>query len=109
MKYFYTFVLLFVNIIINAQIVNIPDANFKAKLLQASPTNPIASAEEYIGYPAVNTFVSIDTNSDGEIQLSEALAIKFLNVNSSNISNLEGISSFSNLTDLICYGNNLAS
>ncbi|QBZ98629.1 DUF7619 domain-containing protein [Flavobacterium sangjuense] len=109
MKKLYAFTAFFIGLISTAQIVSIPDANFKAKLLQASPTNPIASAEEYISYPAVNTFVSIDTNSDGEIQLSEALAIKFLNINASNISNLEGISSFSNLTDLYCGENHLTS
>ena len=44
MKKFYTIlVLVFVVATSSAQIVNIPDANFKAKLLEASPSNEIAA------------------------------------------------------------------
>jgi len=71
--------------IAKAQIVNIPDANFKAKLIS----------------------LGIDSNSDGEIQNSEALATHSLNVPNSNISNLTGIESFINLYDLNCSYNQL--
>jgi hypothetical protein len=80
----------------NAQIVNIPDANFKAKLLAAdSITNLIA--KDLSGY-----YFKIDANNDGEIQVSEALAVTSLNVENSNILNLEGIKSFINLNNFSC-------
>jgi hypothetical protein len=93
--------------IVKAQIVNIPDPNFKARLLQASPTIGIASTQtpDIDGY--VTTYNKIDTNNDGEIQVSEALAIKWLNVPQSNIANLTGIESFTNLEFLDCSDNQL--
>jgi hypothetical protein len=70
----------------NAQIVNIPDANFKAKLLSANASNGIASTEMPV-YDAsgitewsVPSYSTIDINNDGEIQVSEAQAIKFLGI-----------------------------
>jgi hypothetical protein len=81
-----------------AQVVNIPDANFKAKLLAASPLYQIAYAN--------GASVKIDTNNDYEIQVSEALAIDSLNVENANISDLTGIGSFANLRGLDC-GNNV--
>ena len=85
--------LLFLTGIANAQIINIPDANFKAKLLAANTTNSIAG------------YIKIDTNSDGQIQSSEAINITELNVSNSNISSLVGIRSFLNVNDLSCGGN----
>lgn len=71
----------------NAQIVNIPDANFKNYLLN-------------------NTL--INTNGDGEIQESEAAAQTFdLTVSGLNISSLEGVAAFSNIWILNCDNNNL--
>ena len=80
----------------NAQIINIPDANFKAKLLEASSSNYIASTEDINNTGGAFNYTAIDTNNDGEIQVSEALAIKYLNVgpyqtSNSNIRNLIGI------------------
>lgn len=68
-----------------AQIVTIPDANFKNRLIA----------------------LGIDTNSDGNIQTTEALAVNILVVTNSNISDLSGISSFANLTILYCDGNQI--
>ncbi|WP_298397684.1 T9SS type A sorting domain-containing protein [Flavobacterium sp.] len=93
----------------NAQIVNIPDANFKAKLLSASADNQVASIETPNVDGNVNTFTSIDTNNDGEIQVSEASVIKYLNLIDSSITNLDGISSFTNLIYLNCSQNQLLS
>jgi Leucine-rich repeat (LRR) protein len=78
-------ILLFFVTIANGQIVNIPDANFKAKLVA----------------------LGIDTNSDGNIQNTEALAVTTLNVYQSSISDLTGIEAFTNLTELNCGGNQL--
>jgi len=73
-----------------AQIVNIPDTNFKDALLNHTPT--------------------IDTNADGEIQVLEAEAItNSIIVNSKDISDLTGIEAFINITGLDCSFNNLTS
>ncbi len=60
----YLLLLLLASFSVEAQIVNIPDANFKAKLLEASPSNTIAQN-------ASNQNIKIDVNDDGEIQESE--------------------------------------
>lgn len=97
----YTFlVLLFTVFIGNAQIVNIPDATFKAKLLAASPSNGIARN-------ATGQNIKIDINDDEEIQVSEVLNVHALNVYSSSIQNLTGIEAFSNLRTLVCSSNQL--
>lgn len=97
----YTFlVLLFTAFISNAQIVNIPDANFKAKLLAASPSNGIARN-------ATGQNIKIDINDDEEIQVSEVLNVHALNVFSSSIQNMTGIEAFLNLRTLDCSTNQL--
>ena len=83
-----------------AQILNIPDPNFKAKLLAADTNNTIAHA---IG----GGYMRVDFNNDGEIQLSEATFIDSLNVNNANIADLTGILSFNNLKGLQCANNQL--
>ena len=90
----------------NAQIVNIPDANFKDKLLSANYSNSIA-------FGSSGNIMRIDTNYDGEIQQSEALAIYKLKIFglthqssgqiiNTGISDLTGVSAFTNLTYLQC-------
>ena len=86
----------------SAQIVNIPDANFKAKLLSADVTNEIAK-------DISGNYFKIDVNNNSEIETNEALSVSYLNVFSSLISNLTGISSFINLQDFNCYGNLITS
>ncbi|MEZ4799741.1 MAG: hypothetical protein R2809_08210 [Flavobacteriales bacterium] len=71
-----------------AQNVNIPDANFKAYLVGES---------------------TINTNSDTEIQVSEAQAINYLNLSSKNIADLTGIEAFINLSTLDASVNQLTS
>lgn len=83
---------------VNAQIVNIPDAAFKARLLSAS--NDLNQSQFLIAQDNNNSWVVIDTNNDGEIQVSEALAIRFLNVSGIGISDLTGLEAFSNLFSL---------
>lgn len=73
--------------IVNAQVVNIPDANFKARLIA----------------------LGVDTNGDGEIQIAEAaVPITTLSLGSANISSLEGIQAF-NVTELDCSNNQITS
>ncbi len=71
----------------SAQIVNIPDANFKAYLVGDT---------------------SINTNGNSEIEVSEATAFNG-NIQCSymNISDLTGIEAFVNLTVLSCHNNSL--
>jgi hypothetical protein len=101
--------LLFFTGIANAKIVNIPDANFKAKLLSANPSNQIASTQTPDMNGNVFSFNKIDTNSDGEIQVSEAQIIKCLYINNSQINYLTGIEAFTNLQLLNCSQNYLQS
>ena len=71
----------------NAQIVIIPDANFKNALIAEG----------------------VDTDGDGEIGFSEAAAITFLNVTEKGISDMTGIEAFTGLEDLFCGKNQLTS
>ena len=101
--------LLFLSCVSNAQIVNIPDANFKAKLLSADVTTSVASASyDYNTYDSMpTTFVKIDVNNDGEIQNSEIQSIQFLDVRNSGVSDMTGLAAFVNLKFLICSQNQL--
>jgi uncharacterized repeat protein (TIGR01451 family) len=91
---------LFCTIQITAQTVSIPDANFKAKLIQANISIQIARN-------LAGQWFKIDANSDGQIQTTEAQQVSALYVNFSNISNMTGIASFTNLKILSCYNNTI--
>jgi hypothetical protein len=91
MKKLYFLLLLFAGMA-NAQIVNIPDANFKAALLSANADNHIAGT--IMGYGPV------DTNGDGEIEVSEAemiVTLSFSTFPGMGIQDFTGINSFINL------------
>ncbi len=83
-----------------SQIINFPDANFKTKLMASSPTNNIA-----IG---TGGYLHIDSNADGEIQVSEAEAIYGLNLSTAGISDLSGLEYFVNLYSLELWNNNVS-
>ena len=108
MKTKFLFIVLFFTTISNAQIINFPDANFKARLLQASPNNMVASVLEPTDGGYVSSYNKIDTNNDGEIQVSEALLIKYLRVSSVNISSVVGVNQFSNLKYFNCTTNQIS-
>ena len=97
--------LLFISTLCSAQIINIPDVNFKNKLLAADASNFSCAC---IGSSA-DTCVPgvIDTNGDGEIEVSEAQTVAILQVNGLDISDLTGIEYFTNLEWLACLINNL--
>ncbi len=99
----FVFVLL-CSTLVNAQIVTIPDALFKKRLLDASDFIPVAKA-------ANGNYVTIDLNKDGDIQNSEAEKISSLELSTlghpDQIVSLEGISGFSNLTYLECTFNGI--
>ncbi|MGN7865774.1 DUF7619 domain-containing protein [Chryseobacterium sp. 22458] len=101
MKKIYLIISMMIIAVFHAQTVNIPDANFKKLLTSNIP---------YMARDLMGNSTSIDTNHDGEIQLSEAANISKLNFDtfvlqnytsfSSNVVSIEGIKSFTNLTDL---------
>jgi hypothetical protein len=99
---FYISIFLF-SINTNSQI-NFPDINFKNKLLLSNSTNPIAcigtSSQTCVAGP-------IDSNNNGQIEVSEALMVARLDLLNSNINNLSGIEYFTNLDYLNCASNNL--
>jgi Leucine-rich repeat (LRR) protein len=76
---------IFISATATAQIVNIPDANFKAQLIA----------------------IGVDTNADGQIQNTEALAVTTLNVITASIFDMTGIEAFTNLQTLECSYNQL--
>ncbi len=86
---------LLIAVVASAQIVNIPDANFKAKLLSSSPSNTVAK-------DLSGNYFAIDANADGEIQQTEADAVGELQVVESDSvicanTNIQGISSFTQI------------
>lgn len=91
------FLLLLISGIAEAQIVNIPDANFKAALLSANATNGIAQGS--------SGPMAVDANGDGEIQVSEALLVTSLQFQDKSIADFSGIENFSNLSYFGSYRN----
>jgi Secretion system C-terminal sorting domain len=89
MRYFtFLFLLFFIgNSNLFGQIIEFPDPNFKNALLNHNPI--------------------IDTNADGEIQVSEAEATTEMTVSSQNIQSMEGIEYFTNLITLWCIKNDI--
>lgn len=111
MKQNYFLFLLFCSQLLLSQIIDFPDANFKARLLQSGTSNQIAGGKK------------IDLNNDGEIDLNEAQNITSISINehlffpyqnsynpvsSFNINSLEGINYFVNLRMIECKNNNLS-
>lgn len=75
---------LFTNL--NAQIINFPDANLKSRLLAATTINGTATGADGSSY------IVIDTNGNGEIEVAEALAVYHLNINGNDCCPLTRIS-----------------
>jgi len=94
--------LLLISAMAEAQIVTIPDANFKARLLAATVTSQTAKN-------LAGQWIKIDANNDGQIQQSEAFQVSFLDLecwacgDSERFSSLDGIQSFVNLKYLDIY------
>jgi len=86
---------------LQAQIVNIPDPNFKNALINTPCVifGPPGNCED------VN--VGVDINGDGEVQVIEAEAVDLLCVSFQNITSLEGIEAFVNLECLYVLDNHL--
>lgn len=80
------------------QIINIPDANFKNRLVNTYSVN--------IGGSGISNS-DADLNNDGEIEVAEAVQFRTMHIDGSNIGSLEGIQYFTNLKYLYCNQNNL--
>lgn len=98
MKKIFPVLFILLSAVASAQIINIPDTNFKNKLLNANTVNNIA-------FNSDNESIVVDTNGDYEIQVSEAEAVWSLDLYYSGISSLQGIEGFVNLRSLICSSN----
>jgi len=101
MKKILLYILLLCSCFAGAQAIVVPDANFKAKLLQANAGNNIAKN-------SAGNSMMIDTNYDGIITESEAHEVRELYISNSNISSLAGIEYFINLKKLDCDENTIA-
>lgn len=86
MKNLYSIAIFLFTFSIQAQIINIPDVNFKAKLIA----------------------LGVDDNGNGEIEMAETVMVSTLFLQNSNISSLEGIQYFTELDWLDCSGNNIS-
>ncbi|MEK8179940.1 T9SS type A sorting domain-containing protein [Flavobacterium buctense] len=108
-KLYFNLLLALLSLTANAQVITIPDANFKAKLLSASPSNQIAKN-------LAGAYFKIDANDNGQIEVAEALNVSVLDVNNNNvpastgllIADLTGIEYFNNLTILNCAYNSIS-
>ncbi|MGL2966134.1 DUF7619 domain-containing protein [Flavobacterium sp. XGLA_31] len=100
MKKHYTFFALFFIVLVGkAQNVSFTDPDLKAILLLASPELPIAK-------DLSDNFFKIDANNDGEIQLSEALQVSYIDLHViSEIEDMNGIENFTNLKTLLASNN----
>ncbi len=98
MKNLYLIGFLFITTFSLAQIVNIPDANFKDALVNTL-------CVDIDGDNVLDN--DVDTNDDGEIQVSEAEAVTNLSIYYREINSLVGIESFTNIIQLSCGQNNL--
>jgi hypothetical protein len=98
MKKLYFLLFLTIGFLANSQIINFPDIEFKNKLLSANPTVSIAKDVN-------SNNIKIDSNNNNEIEVSEALAVYYLDANNiglnPNINNyitdLSGLNYFVNL------------
>ena len=97
-KIFFTVILFALTHQFQAQVINIPDTNFKNALINTMCVD--TNGDGFFNADA-------DINNDNEIQVDEAEAILRLNVSSQNITELEGIENFTNLELLNCSVNQL--
>ncbi|MFM2393027.1 MAG: hypothetical protein RLZZ546_1009 [Bacteroidota bacterium] len=90
--------LMLISYFVSAQIINIPDPNFK----NAFVNTKCVDADE-------NTYgdIDVDVNNDGEIDVSEAEAVIDLFISKQEITNLSGIEYFKNLDELTIQDNNI--
>ncbi|MFV5701788.1 T9SS type A sorting domain-containing protein [Flavobacterium sp. XS2P12] len=98
---YFILIIALVSSTLTAQTITFPDADFKVKLLQSDISNTIARnlSDDYF---------AIDVNKNGEIEITEALQVSILDLESSSISSLIGIENFTNLVSLQCSNNQIS-
>jgi uncharacterized repeat protein (TIGR01451 family) len=105
-KYYFLFIAFCFFGLANGQIINFPDASFKQRLVFSDVNTGVV--RNFAG-----NFFKLDVNSDGQIQISEALLVKEMEVSGQNGSNsftdMTGVEYFTNLTYLRCGQGNLIS
>lgn len=99
-KILLTTILTFTFLFSKSQVISFPDSNLKTKLLASNPNNTIATN-------LAGNYFEIDANNNNEIELTEALQVEKLDVSSTGITNLIGITNFTNLKTLLCENNQL--
>lgn len=99
MKKNISFLLLLSSFLIHGQIISFADANFKNSLINSTSVSSPAKGFD-------DNYLKVDANSDGEIQISEALLVKSLTYSFGcfrfgcdgiRIDNFQGLTSFPNL------------
>jgi len=99
MKSFYFSLLLFlISFTFYGQVITFPDAAFKNALVTTLCATPAIGS---------GPLMDVDSNNDGEIDVSEAETIGSLNISNQSISNVEGLAYFRNLYGLYCDNNQL--
>ncbi len=95
-KKYLPFLLLFCLQTVHSQIVNIPDANFKSKLLASTATG--GAVRDQFG-----NYMKLDANSNGQIEYSEAaLAGSLIIVGNPNpVNSVQGLEAFVNVNALV--------
>jgi len=96
-QYYILAAIFFLTLSSSAQIINIPDAIFKAQLLSGIATQ--SNSQPFI----------LDANSNGEIEVEEAAMVDGIGLSQGEIVSLEGIQYFTNLKSLVCMSNNVES
>lgn len=96
---------LFIYSSVFSQIINFPDNNFKLALLESSDG-------EFVAKNLNDEWVAIDTNNNGQIEISEAEQIKSLLLYSESsgitFSNITGIKFFTNLEEINIQRHNIS-
>lgn len=99
-KFLLVFIVCLISQLFYSQNITIPNGNFKSALVNSIcvDTNGDGTLDD-----------DVDTNNDGEIQVSEAEAVNNLNVSSKSISSLTGIEYFVNIQSLNISSNSISS
>src|SRR5688572_17664103 len=99
MKQILLFSLLILTASVNAQVINIPDANFKNKLL----------TDNFCAFTATDNPLIVDADSDGNIEANEVAPIAKLYLPNASIADITGLEAFVNLVQLDLVHNDIVS
>jgi uncharacterized repeat protein (TIGR01451 family) len=92
-KRYVTLLFVLLSILVQAQVINFPNQNFKNRLLATSPD--VNFAKNLAG-----AYFKIDANNNGQIEVAEAAQVSWLYARQCNTNSLVGIEYFVNLKTL---------